>query len=93
MPLFECDQCHCVENTALGNYWMPHAYKDGPVQCSECETGKWHGKFDKKPAAGMLIDQSGHLWSQGEIDAGHLPKHYKIVGKVKLSEPPKHSEE
>jgi hypothetical protein len=30
----------------------------------------------------MLIDNNGHLWSQGQIDGGVLPAHYKIVGKV-----------
>lgn len=81
MPLFECSKCHCVENTALGNYWMPKVDNE-PVLCSECDTGTWHGEFEKKPAAGMKIDQSGFLWSQEEIDAGVFPKHYKIVGTV-----------
>ena len=81
MPLFECFRCHCVENTALGNYWSPKL--DGhPVLCSECETGTWHGRFKKRPAAGHLIDQDGFLWSQNEVDKGLLPKHFMIVGKV-----------
>lgn len=52
--------------------------------CSECDPGigKWHGKFEKKAAAGYLVDQSGHLWSRGEVDAGKLPKHYRIVGEA-----------
>lgn len=61
----------------------------GKPTCSECapkfyedgtptEYGKWHGRFPKQPATGMLIDQDGHLWSIEES----LPKHYKIVGAV-----------
>jgi hypothetical protein len=30
----------------------------------------------------MLIDQSGHLWSKGQVDDGMLPAHYRIVGEV-----------
>lgn len=81
MPLFECEECHCVENTATGRYWG-QKHKALPVLCSECHTGEWHGRFPKQPAAGMLIDQDGHLWSKGQVDAGVLPKHYKIVGEV-----------
>jgi hypothetical protein len=78
MPLFRCTQCGCVENTATGNYW---SRPKEPI-CSECDTGVWHGRFPKRSAEGMLIDQNGHLWSQGQIDGGVIPSHYKIVGKV-----------
>jgi hypothetical protein len=46
MPLFHCSQCGCIENTALGAYWYNKA-KGKPVLCSECDTGKWHGRFPK----------------------------------------------
>ena len=42
MPLFVCDRCGCVENTALGSYWgkdMPSLWKAedyGKALCSEC---------------------------------------------------------
>jgi hypothetical protein len=49
MPLFACDKCNTVENTALGDYWV-HAGKDEPVLCSECSTGTWHGRFPKERA-------------------------------------------
>lgn len=82
MPLFRCDKCGCVENTALSNYWMVH--KSDEHLCSECdpEIAAWHGRFEKRPADGMLIDQMGHLWSRKSVDAGQLPKHYRIVGEV-----------
>jgi len=78
MPLFRCTKCGCVENTALGHYWMT---PDKP-ECSECHTGKWHNRFPKRSASGYKIEQGGFLWSQEEIDAGQLPSHYKIVGEV-----------
>jgi len=98
MPLFKCEQCGCVENTACGMWWSkdmdiwPLEYV-GKALCSECgpptyrdgsktDFGKWHGRFTKRPAAGMLIDQNKNLWSQDQIDAGMLPKSYKIIGKV-----------
>lgn len=79
MPLYRCEQCGCIENTACSNYWMRKTRKQ-PLICSECdpEIGKWHGLFPKHQADGMLIDESGHLWSR--LD--QLPPHFKIVGRV-----------
>ena len=41
MPLFVCDVCECVENTALGHYWGRGQNFFGPelkgkALCSEC---------------------------------------------------------
>lgn len=49
MPLFACSKCNTVENTSLGEYWYPVA-KGLAVLCSECSTGKWHGRFPKERA-------------------------------------------
>lgn len=47
MPLFKCDRCNCIDNTALGgSYWFRE--RTGGAFCSECYTGKWHGRFEKK---------------------------------------------
>ena len=43
MPLFVCDNCKVIENTALGKYWG----EKSPL-CSECGWGKWHGSFEKE---------------------------------------------
>lgn len=87
MPNFACTQCGCVENTACCNYWTRVTMDKLPALCSACDPdiGKWHGRFEQRPAAGMLVDQSGHLWSQGQVDGGALPAHYRIVGKVPSS--------
>lgn len=52
MPLYECSQCHCVDNTALTNFWMTNAVGDPPL-CSECDPkiGEWHGRFPKRPVS------------------------------------------
>lgn len=41
MPLFICENCKCVENTALGHYWSRHIkdFKGTEFEkalCSEC---------------------------------------------------------
>ena len=43
MSLFACSNCNTVENSALGAFWLV----DKPI-CSECEQGKWHGRFEKR---------------------------------------------
>jgi len=47
MPLFRCTKCGCVENTACCDYWYQTIHLGNPALCSECETGKWHGRFAK----------------------------------------------
>jgi len=50
MPLFVCEKCGCVENSALSDCsWIEYLNKR-PMLCSECCPGqeKWHGKFSKK---------------------------------------------
>lgn len=67
MSLYRCTECNCIENTALGHYWT---IKE-PL-CSECHTGEWHGQFEKRDAAGMLVDQRGNLHSVSAfMSAGH----------------------
>jgi hypothetical protein len=87
MSLFMCTACGCVENTACCNYWGRRVDKQ-PLLCSECDPDihKWHGRFTKRSALGMLKDDEGYLWSKDGI-AG-LPKHKRIVGEV--TEAPTH---
>lgn len=49
MPLYECSNCHAVENTALTNFWHDHMFECKPALCSACDPqiGQWHGKFEK----------------------------------------------
>lgn len=62
MPLFKCDQCGCVENTALCLYWWRKAH-DKPLLCSECDPdiGKWHGQFEKRSAGDCKTNGRGFL--------------------------------
>jgi hypothetical protein len=80
MSLFMCRNCGCVDNTAMGNYWWTVHSEHKPPLCTECdpEIGKWHGQFPKRSAAGMFVDQDGHLW-HGHED---LPIGYELLGVV-----------
>ena len=98
MPLYKCDTCGCVENTAVGFYYdranpkWPESVR-GKQLCSACGPveypsgeptgfGAWHGQFVQRPAAGMLLDSQGHLWSKATRDTGNLPASIVIVGEV-----------
>lgn len=49
MPLFVCEKCGAIENTALGYYWSARL-QNMPRMCSECAPmiGKWHNRFPKE---------------------------------------------
>jgi len=52
MPLFECDKCGCVDNTAITNFWTA-LLEEKPKLCSVCdpEIGKWHRRFERVTAS------------------------------------------
>jgi hypothetical protein len=54
VPVFICESCSCIENTAVSNYW---SRGNGPALCSECdpEIGKWHGRFLKIPYSDKMM--------------------------------------
>lgn len=90
MPLFACESCNCIENTATSGFWANKMRKRA-LLCSECDPqiGKWHGVFDKITAVGMLIDNFGYLWSKRNLEGKltELPPGYQIVGEV-VAKPP-----
>lgn len=46
MPLFVCDRCGYIENTATSLYWSK---KENELKlCLECETGMHHCQFVKR---------------------------------------------
>ena len=46
MPLFKCG-CGTIENTACTPESWGNVGEGKPPRCSECATGKWHGRFPK----------------------------------------------
>lgn len=83
MPLFRCEKCGCVENTALSDYWMDHLEKK-PAQCSECGTGEWHRRFPKKDAreAGYYTDGK-FIYGPDEVDQVKMVWKYNKSFKMK----------
>ena len=69
-----CDKCGCVENTVTSGYWV------GKRICSECDTGKWHKIFKKRPAAGMLLGNDGFLYTKEADTSGDLDWRKKHQG-------------
>jgi len=77
MSVFRCSACGCVENTATSNYWgLRHPCDaDGntlpslPALCSECDPaiGKWHGRFPKQSAKGLVLASDGFLYSKEDV--------------------------
>lgn len=76
MPLFACTKCNCIENTATSSFW------NGNKLCSECQTGKWHGYFEKKSAKRFFIDSSGFLYSPEEVDYETMEWKYNRTRKM-----------
>ena len=71
MPIFACEQCHVVENTARSGYWMRGG---GPALCSQCDPRirKWHDRFPRCSAAGYWLGSDGFLYHQDDKDSGRL---------------------
>ena len=67
MPLFRCEQCGCVENTALSDYWHREERGDDKrALCSGCgPEGTWHGEFPQESADGRDSDPGGFLGPRG----------------------------
>lgn len=79
MPIFACDKCGVIDNTALTRYWLRNG---GPAFCSQCDPviKRWHGAFDRVNAnkAGYWIGEDGFLYNPD-----YPPSHTKLVGLVK----------
>ncbi len=79
MPIFKCDKCGCVENTACCYYWH-REYKNGefvgPALCSECDPriNRWHNRFPKQSAKGFGLGDDGFLY-----ESGYKSKHVRII--------------
>ena len=49
MPLFVCDDCGCVDNTATSDFYR-QAQEGSPKRlCTFCRTGTWHDRFPREP--------------------------------------------
>ena len=83
MPLFQCSECGCVEDTALCNFWSARL-RQTPAVCSACDPriAKWHGQFFKEPAQDWVTDERGFLkWAKRDVERW-LGQPIEIIGKV-----------
>ena len=66
MPLFVCDSCGCLENTApnCSDYYVQQRQKLPTRECSECRTGQWHNRFPKRRHAGEEV-----VWPRPEANS------------------------
>ena len=84
MSLFQCEECGCIENTALSNYaW--NCRKDSkinPETCSACDPNikKWHGSFDR------TYVEKGKWKTNREGDVEHIDTHDTDFSKYKIEE-------
>lgn len=80
MPIFKCEQCGCVENTALCLYWKNKRTEE-KLLCSACDPliNRWHGVFAKKKATDFnyYIGEDGFLYNPD-----HPPSHTELVGPI-----------
>jgi hypothetical protein len=65
MPLFKCEQCDSIENTALCNYWTRLSH-GAALLCSACdpEIGAWHDAFEQKSGEGFPVGEDGFILRQ-----------------------------
>jgi hypothetical protein len=63
MPLFICDCCGALDNTACGGkYHTRHSYANAeqlPDLCCKCNRGDWHNKFPYELCTAELYEEIG----------------------------------
>ena len=71
MPMFICDRCSTIENTACGDHGANMLNRNKPKLCSACmksvppyrKGGEWHGRFERRvatPALREALAAGGH---------------------------------
>ena len=81
MPFFRCNECGCVEDTALSNFWSARLRQMAAL-CSACDPkiAHWHGQFARQSADSWLADKQGFLWNRREVE-DWLGQPIKTIGE------------
>jgi len=87
MPLFVCEECGCVDNTACGGtFWDVLSARSGKVLCCECRFGRWHNRFSKRTASQSEVEQIKKYWksclSSGDYNLVCKGNKSKVKNKV-----------
>ena len=77
MPLFVCENCNCVDNTACGGtFWKVLHERGGKLLCCECNSGKWHNKFPKEIATKEEVIEIREYWKK-QLSSSYYELIYK----------------
>lgn len=81
MSVYICEKCGAIDNTAVGGYWK-NCCNHEPKMCSECNTGKWHGVFDKKLWSDYGIENLLELESRHDGSMINATEYLKSIGEI-----------
>ncbi len=81
MSVYICEKCGCIENTAVGGYWKNARNKE-PKMCSECNTGKWHGVFEKRHWTEYGIKELLRLEAEKNGSMINATEYLKSIGEI-----------
>lgn len=81
MSVYICEKCGCIENTALGGYWRNVANKESKM-CSECNTGKWHNKFEKHHWTKYGVKELLSLEARKDGSMINATEYLKSIGEI-----------
>nr|DAS42831.1 MAG TPA: Rubredoxin evolution, hydrogenase, nickel, energy.86A [Caudoviricetes sp.] len=82
MSVYICEKCGTIDNTAIGGYWK-NCLNDEPKMCSECNTGKWHGEFEKKHWTDYGKEKLLELESYHDGSMINATEYLKSIGEIK----------
>lgn len=81
MSIYICEKCGAIENTATGGYWK-NVINNEPKMCSECNTGKWHGRFPKKYWKDYGVESLLEMESRKDGSMINATSFLKSIGKL-----------
>ena len=81
MPTFLCERCGAVENTATSNYQYRKC-ENLQVLCSKCETGTWHGRFERKHWSSYGLDVVLRAQKENRGDFINGKEHLRNIGVI-----------
>ena len=82
MSVYICEKCGCIDNTSLSGYWKNVRNKE-PAQCSECNTGTWHGEFEKKHWTDYGIEKLLELEARRDGSMINATEYLKSIHAIK----------
>lgn len=81
MPTFICTRCGAIENTATSDYWL-YKFDGKPPICSQCGSGKWHGKFKRQHWSAIGIEALLEGQKLGKGDFINAREHLTDLGVI-----------